>query len=256
MPWRLAVLAAVLALMLAAETFWAARPWHDGRLKRLLFHGAVMASNSAVSRLLIVPPLLAWATVVRARGWGLAPLLGLAGWREVAASVVVLDFLDYVWHVMNHRVFFLWRFHRAHHVDTHVDTTTALRFHPGELALSGLMKAGWLAAWGPSAFAFALFETLITGYAQFHHANIDFPDPVERALRWAHMTPRLHAAHHTAALRTRDANFSTIFLWWDRLFGTFQEADGGELETLGLPEGRRSDLSPAAFLAAPVRLGP
>jgi sterol desaturase/sphingolipid hydroxylase (fatty acid hydroxylase superfamily) len=68
------------------------------------------------------------------------------------------------------------------------------------------------------------------------------------------MTPRLHAAHHTVALRSRDANYATVFLWWDRLFGSFAEADPEELKTLGLAEGRTTDLSYAALWAAPVRL--
>lgn len=253
---RLAALLAVLCLMLAAETVRPARAWRDSRLRRLGFHLAVAVSNSIVMRALVLPPLMAWAAFVHGKGWGLAGALRLSGWPEVAASVVVLDLFDYWWHRLNHKVSFFWRFHRAHHADTHVDATTSLRFHLGELVLSAGMKASWLLAWGPSALGFALFETAITAYAQFHHANLDLPDRAEGLLRLVHMTPRLHAAHHTVTLRTRDANYSTIFLWWDRLFGTFQEADAGELRALGLPEGRAGDLSWGAFLAAPVRLGP
>jgi sterol desaturase/sphingolipid hydroxylase (fatty acid hydroxylase superfamily) len=240
--------------MYAAETAFPARPWAQPRLKRLGFHALVTAVNTLLYRLLLAAPLLALAAAVHARGWGLAGALGLRGPAEAAASLVVLDMLNYWWHRWNHRVGFLWRFHRAHHYDTHVDVTTSLRFHFGELALSGGVKAFWLLAWGPSPAAFLLFEAAITAFAQFHHGNIDFPDPLERALRWVWMTPRLHAAHHTVALRSRDANYSTILLWWDRLFGSFAEADPAELKALGLAEGRTTDLSYAAFWAAPVRL--
>ena len=91
-------------------------------------------------------------------------------------------------------------------------------------------------------------------FAQFHHANIDFPDPVEKVLRWFFMTPRLHAAHHTVALRSRDANYSTVFLAWDYIFGTFQEADYKELDELGISQGRNSDLSFIALLKSPISL--
>jgi sterol desaturase/sphingolipid hydroxylase (fatty acid hydroxylase superfamily) len=97
--------------------------------------------------------------------------------------------------------------------------------------------------WGPSLSAFMIFEAGITAYSQFHHSDIDFPDAVEEKLRWIHMTPRVHASHHTVSLRTRDANYSTIFSLWDRVFGTFQEPDSQEIKQLGLPEGREDVLS-------------
>lgn len=256
MSWRAAVFLLVLAVMLAAETVRAARPWRDGRGRRLAFHLGLAAVNTVFMRLLVAGPLAAWTGFVHGRGWGGAGLLGLSGWVEVLSGLLVLDLCDYWWHRLNHRVAFFWRFHRAHHSDTHLDATTSLRFHLGELLLSGAAKALWILAWGPSLLAFAVFETAITAYAQFHHANIDLPPGVERLVRLVHMTPRLHAAHHTAERRTRDMNFSTVFLWWDMLFGTLAEAREEELAVLGLPEGRHSDLSPGWFLAAPLRLGP
>lgn len=254
MPWRPAVFLGVLGLMLAAETAFPARPWAAPRLKRLGFHALVAGVNSFLYRALLAAPLLALAAAVHARGLGLGARLGLEGPAEVLASLVVLDLLNYWWHRWNHRVPLLWRFHRAHHSDTHVDVTTSLRFHFGELAISGGLKAFWILAWGPSPLAFLVFEAAITAFAQFHHANIDLPEPVERFVRLVHMTPRLHAAHHTVSLRSRDANYATIFLWWDRLFGSFAEADPEELKTLGLQEGRTTDLSYAALWAAPARL--
>jgi sterol desaturase/sphingolipid hydroxylase (fatty acid hydroxylase superfamily) len=34
----------------------------------------------------------------------------------------------YVWHRLNHRVPWLWRFHLVHHTDLDLDVSTALRF--------------------------------------------------------------------------------------------------------------------------------
>jgi hypothetical protein len=127
-------------------------------------------------------PFLLWAVYVEEEGWGLSRWLGLVGWIEILLSIVVLDLFDYLWHRANHHVRFLWRFHKAHHADTAMDVTTALRFHPGELLLSALMKAVWIAVWGPTVIAWFLFEALVSLCAQFHHSNIDFPNPVERWL--------------------------------------------------------------------------
>lgn len=113
------------------------------------------------------------------------------------------------------------------------------------------MKAIWILILGPSLAGFMIFEAGITAYSQFHHSNIDFPDKWEKRLRWLHMTPRLHASHHTVSSRTRSANYSTVFLAWDRIFGTLKEPDFGEMKLLGLAEGRKTDLSPLAFMKAP-----
>lgn len=242
-----------LAAMLAAESLRPARPWRTPRGRRLRFHLGLSVFNSLAYRLLAGAPLLLWVAYVHGRGWGAVGLWGLSGLPEVLTTLVVCDGWDYWWHRFNHRVPLLWRFHKVHHMDTHVDATTSLRFHIGELLLSAAAKAGWVLIWGPSVLAFAVFETAITLFAQFHHANVDFPDRVERAVRLVHMTPRLHAAHHTVSLRTRDNNFSTVFLWWDRLFGTFREADYREMETLGLPEGRETYLSFKDLLLWPAR---
>jgi sterol desaturase/sphingolipid hydroxylase (fatty acid hydroxylase superfamily) len=207
--------------------------------------------NTIFVRILVAAPLVLWADFLRDNNLSLSSHLGLSGWQEILASLVVLDLFDYWWHRFNHTVPFLWRFHRVHHLDTHVDVTTSLRFHIGELLLSGVAKALWILMWGPSALAFAIFETAITAYSQFHHSNIDFPDRVERLVRWIHMTPRLHAGHHTVSLRTRDANFSTIFLVWDRLFKTLREPETSEMKLLGLPEGREGYLSFWRMLKAP-----
>ena len=172
---------------------------------------------------------------------------------RIIASVIVLDLFDYVWHRLNHRVGTLWRFHKVHHVDTHVDVTTALRFHPGELFISAFAKALWIVIWGPSLWGFAAFEISISLAAQFHHSNIDFPRPVERVLRLFIVTPRFHTSHHTVARRTGDANFATIFILWDRIFGTYREPDDREMQTLGLPEGRDDYLSFQAWLTQPFR---
>ncbi|MBI4549603.1 MAG: sterol desaturase family protein [Candidatus Omnitrophica bacterium] len=243
----------VLALMGVAESFWRAREWETPRWRRWRFHLGVSVFNTVLTRLVAGAPLYGALAFVESRSWGVARWLGLKGVWEIAVTLVFFDALDYWWHRFNHRVPFLWNFHRLHHADTHVDVTTSLRFHPGELLLSSAVKFFWILFWGPSAVSFMIFEAAITGYAQFHHSNMDFPDAVESGLRWFHMTPRLHASHHTETLRTRDANFSTIFLLWDRIFGTLREPDREEMKRLGLPEARERYLDWREFMTAPLR---
>ena len=77
-----------------------------------------------------------WAVTVRQHGFGVFEAAALPYWTQVAATVIVLDVVAYLWHRANHRWALLWRFHAVHHSDVHFDASTAFRFHPGELLIS------------------------------------------------------------------------------------------------------------------------
>lgn len=253
---KLVVFVAGLLFFLGIETLLPARSWRTSRWHRLGFHAGVAAINTVLMRVLAYVPFLLWAVHVEEEGLGLSRWLGLVGWAEIVSAIVVLDFFDYLWHRANHRVRFLWRFHKAHHADTEMDVTTALRFHPGELLLSAFVKASWILIWGPTVVAWFLFEALISLCAQFHHSNIDFPDRVERWLSLVIVTPRFHASHHALDRRYGNGNFSTIFSLWDRLFGSYaRPADGGATtrgdNAMGLPDNRELAFSPLAWVTEP-----
>lgn len=253
---RLVVFVGGLTLFLLLETFFRARPWQDNRFKRLAFHASLAAVNTVLVRLLIYVPFLLWIVYVEEQGWGISRWLGLGGWVEVVASLIAIDLFDYVWHRANHQVPFLWRFHKAHHHDNEMDVSTALRFHPGELFLSAIAKASWVVIWGPSAIAWFVFEAMISLCAQFHHSNIDLPDPIERVLSRIIVTPRFHTSHHVVEREYGHANFSTIFSFWDPLFRTYNQAPIGPdrppaADGIGLPEARDLTLSYRAWFAEP-----
>lgn len=250
---RLLVFVGGLAFFYLVESLVHTRPWHSPRSRRLLFHAFLAVLNTVLLRLAVAGPLLYWTLVVQRHGWGLARWLGLSGLTEIVVTLVVLDFADYWWHLFNHRVPLLWRFHQAHHVDTHVDVTTALRFHPGELLMSGGFKALWLLLWGPSLLAAAVFEASVSLASQYHHSNFDYPDRVETALRTFNVTPRMHASHHSAITPTLNANFSTIFSFWDRLFGTYVCPTEEHLQVQGLRYGRSRGLNLGYWFAMPFQ---
>lgn len=255
---KLIVFLGGLLFFMGIETLAPKRPWRASRFKRLLFHGGIAALNTVLIRLLIYVPLLLWIVFVEQQGWGISRWLGLTGWVEILAALVVLDLFDYFWHRANHRVTFLWRFHKAHHADTAMDVSTALRFHPGELMISAFAKALWIVVWGPTAIAWFLFEATVSLCAQFHHTNIDFPDRIERVISAMIVTPRFHASHHAVDRRYGDANFSTIFSLWDHLFRSYQHPENGGATTiadnaLGLPEARDRAFLPGAWLVEPFQ---
>lgn len=249
--FKLALFVSGFLVMFAVETIRPCRKWDIARPIRLFFHAALSIFNSLILRLIAVTPLFLWLAFVNSKGWGMCSLFGLTGVSEILLSLVLLDMFDYWWHRWNHRVPFLWRFHKVHHVDTHVDVTTSLRFHPGELLISSALKAVWILIVGPSVWTFVIFEASVTLASQFHHTNVDFPDRVENAIRSIIVTPRYHAAHHTVSPRTGNNNFSTILILWDKMFDTYRQPDYEEMQTLGLPKGRATYLSFASTLKGP-----
>lgn len=250
---RLVIFLGGFSLFILLESIFPARAWQGKRTSRLFFHGVVAALNTVLVRILIYVPFLLWVVYVEQQGWGISRWLGLNGWFEIVLSLIMLDFFDYIWHRVNHRIPFLWRFHKAHHADTEMDVTTALRFHPGELFLSSFAKALWVLVWGPTAIAWFIFEGLISLCAQFHHSNIDLPERVEGVLSRVIVTPRFHTSHHIVDRRYGDANFSTIFSFWDPLFRSYNQMPGGHpaKDAIGLPEARDLSLSFRAWLTEP-----
>ena len=253
---RLIVFLGGLCFFLAIEQLLPARKGTMPRSRRAILHVGIATFNTFIVRLFIYVPLLAWIVYVEQKGWGIARWLGLNGWVEFFVSIVALDAFDYFWHKANHRVPLLWRFHKAHHSDNDLDLFTALRFHPGELLISSIVKASWIFIWGPSAVAWFLFEVCVSICAQMHHSNIDIPDELEKKLSQIVVTPRFHALHHLVERDYGDRNYSTIFSFWDRLFKTRARHLSKQTmmeKIIGLPEEREKTLSPSELLLEPFK---
>ena len=137
---RLWVFLIGLALFALLEALWPAGRRLGPRALRWLRHGTLAAANTVLMRSLVFVPLLLGAVWLEEQGWGLVRAIGLVGVPELIFSVLILDAFDYLWHRGNHRVAFLWRFHKVHHSDRALDVTTALRFHLGSYCFRASLK--------------------------------------------------------------------------------------------------------------------
>ncbi len=165
---------------------------------------------------LIVLPLTAWAA---SHAWAWRPDWW-QGWTGLALDILLLDLLIYWWHRANHELPFLWRFHEVHHLDRFLDTTSALRFHFGEVLLSALARASIILLLGFPLASVLAFEAIILVCAIFPHSNLRLPGALERALAKVIITPSIHWVHHHAVRADTDSNYGTLFSFWDPLFGT------------------------------------
>ncbi|HEY3147211.1 MAG TPA: sterol desaturase family protein [Dongiaceae bacterium] len=189
--------------------------------------------NSALSALVVVP-ITAWAALDAP--WRRADLLGTAvpAWVWLVVDLVLLDLWIYWWHRANHEWTPLWRFHEVHHRDRHLDATTALRFHFGEVAISAGARAVVIVALAIPLSSVIAFETLVLVATVFHHANWRIPPAIEANLARIIITPSRHWVHHHNVRADTDSTYGTIFSFWDRLFGTTTPTRRSALMPLGV----------------------
>jgi sterol desaturase/sphingolipid hydroxylase (fatty acid hydroxylase superfamily) len=159
---------------------------------------------------------------VALRRSGLLGKLRLPLWVELPVAIALLDYTLYVWHVLTHRVGFLWRFHLVHHADVDLDVSTALRFHFGELTLSVIFRCAQIGLIGAVPLSLSVWQTLLLVSILFHHSNVRLPPRIEANLSRLVMTPRLHGIHHAASAADTDSNFSSGLTLWDRLHRTLR----------------------------------
>lgn len=151
---------------------------------------------------------------------GALNLIRLPYFIPIIASVFILDFVAYIWHIINHRIDFLWRFHATHHSDPHMEASTAYRFHLGELILSFIIRLSVFLITGIPLEGLILFEMIYTFNNLFIHSDIKVPQPIEKAWGLVFVTPKMHVVHHSEKRSQHDSNYGTIFSIWDRLFKT------------------------------------
>ena len=133
---------------------------------------------------------------------------------------MILDLGVFIQHIIFHKVSFLWNIHAIHHSDTHLDVSSALRFHPLEIGLSVGIKAALILIFGLSAVGVIIFEVLLNLSAMFNHSNFQLKGKVEKYLRLIIVTPDFHRVHHHPDKGNTNSNYGFFLSLWDRIFMT------------------------------------
>lgn len=238
---RLSVFLGIFVCMALLEARYPARKAVLDRKTRWVGNLSMVVLGALISRVLLPATLVGVSVWAQQEGFGLfnvmlgyaqsgSSLTGISDDVEssgvvfaaiVTLSVILLDMIIYWQHRLFHTVPLLWRFHKMHHADSHVDTTTGLRFHPVEIGISLGVKAAAVTLLGIPAVAIVIFEVALNGFALFNHANIrlsqKWDDRVGRVL----ITQRLHRIHHSQAKAESNSNYGFSVSWWDRLFNSF-----------------------------------
>jgi len=160
-----------------------------------------------------------WAV---AHQFGLMQLFSMPLWAFMLVGLLLLDLIGaYFIHWVEHKTKWMWKFHMVHHADTHVDTTTANRHHPGESIFRAVFTTLGVLICGAPMWLVMLYQGLSALLSQFNHANIRLPLWLDTAIRWFIVSPNMHKVHHHFQRPQTDSNYGNIFSIWDRLLGTF-----------------------------------
>jgi sterol desaturase/sphingolipid hydroxylase (fatty acid hydroxylase superfamily) len=228
---RLGIFLGVFTLMAVWEILAPRRRLTQSKSNRWLNNIGLVVLNTVVVRLAFPVAAVGVAAYAAQQQWGLFNQISAPGWLAVIATVVILDGIIYLQHVMFHAVPAFWRLHRVHHADLDFDVTTGSRFHTIEILLSMLIKFAAIVLLGPPLAAVVIFEVLLNATAMFNHSNVRIPLALDRVVRLFIVTPDMHRVHHSHHAHETNSNFGFNLSLWDRVFGTYRaQPDDGHTD--------------------------
>ena len=214
------ILVVVFAILFLLEGAFQLRVRKATRIRRVFVNALFAIPGLIGLRLILLPAMVFIAYKNQEWKIGINYLYEVPLWIESMIAFLLLDYANYLWHVLNHKVPLLWRFHLVHHTDLDLDVTTAIRFHFGEMITSVFFRGLAVLIVGASPMLVLIYEIVFEAATQFHHSNWRLPFRLEKLLNRLVVTPRMHGIHHSVVRRETDSNYSVIFSFWDRLHRT------------------------------------
>lgn len=225
-----------IAIFLTLEHFWPHSKDRKNRIGHLVNNSGLLIISTVIN-FFISFILIAWVEYVERNNIGLMNLLNLSDTVKAFLGIIVLDFTSYFIHRLIHKSKFIWRFHRVHHSEIDMDSSTSFKFHPLEAVIVFPALLAAIGLMGISFPAIVLYNVIILPMFFILHSNLRYPKWVETIFSPIFATPAFHRVHHSDEQKYTDSNFGDIFSLWDRLFGTFQKVDSENID-FGLKEYR------------------
>jgi len=143
--------------------------------------------------------------------------LGNNGW-VFGACFILADFIYYWFHRTSHSWLPLWAFHHVHHSSPNMNLTSAYRLNWfGALVSPVFFVPLALLGFPPEYIVLSYALNLL--YQFFLHTEaVGKLGAIEGVID----TPSAHRVHHGQNEIYIDKNFGGVFMWWDRLFNTYQ----------------------------------
>lgn len=157
---------------------------------------------------------------ISAKSLAVVDLTTMPAWLQLLVFFVVLDFVQWITHILLHRFSFLWEFHKVHHSVKEMGFAAHLRYHWMENILYKPLKTIGVMVLGgfePEQAYIVHFAAISIGH--FNHANIKI---TWGPLKYIFNNPVMHLYHHAYILPKNryGVNFGISLSLWDYLFKT------------------------------------
>ena len=141
----------------------------------------------------------------------------LPSWLSLLLAFLLMDFLRWLQHAIQHKQPWLWQFHAVHHSQRDMNLFSDFRIHPVDLMVRPTVYFLPLAIFGVSPPEMVWLGLILVWQARLYHANVRMNFG---PLRYLFVTPQSHRIHHSVEARHHDKNFGACLSIWDRVFGT------------------------------------
>jgi sterol desaturase/sphingolipid hydroxylase (fatty acid hydroxylase superfamily) len=203
---------AVLLIALEAAVFSCVRVPRDKRSRWLgIKSGALSFGLGGLVSGTVTLAAQAWFFEHRVFDLGLGPL-------AFVVALLMLDLMFYVQHRASHEMRLLWALHVVHHSSRHYDLTAGVRGSVFDPLLTFWFHA-WIPLLGIHPLIVVIVDTAFKFYGLAYHTEavgrLGILDDVL-------VTPSNHRAHHGKDVEYLDCNYGGLFVWWDKLCGTYR----------------------------------
>jgi sterol desaturase/sphingolipid hydroxylase (fatty acid hydroxylase superfamily) len=219
---RLTAFFGIFAILAVAEVIAPRRKLSVSKRWRWFNNLALTGLDVITVRVIFGAAVIKTAIFAQENGWGVLNYLQAPYLLRFLVTIVFLDFMIYIQHVLSHALPIFWRLHMVHHTDLDFDVTTAARFHPLEIIISLVYKLALIVVTGAEPVAVLAFEIILNGAAQFNHSNLNIPAGLDSVLRRFIITPDFHRVHHSVKIVETNSNYGFFVPYWDYLRGTYR----------------------------------
>lgn len=142
-------------------------------------------------------------------------------WWVWVLLILATDLVWYWYHRLGHQVNFLWAAHIVHHQSEEFNLTVSARITTFQALIRNIFWCA-LPFIGFHPIMVVVILTVHGAYSFFTHTQmIGKLGWLENVL----ITPSLHGIHHASDEKYLDKNYGDVFVFWDKLFGTFQKEE-------------------------------
>jgi sterol desaturase/sphingolipid hydroxylase (fatty acid hydroxylase superfamily) len=154
-------------------------------------------------------------------------------WLQFLVLFLLSDLKNYWKHRLFHSLQSLWKLHSFHHSATEFVSLSSHRGHLAEGAIAIIIEAVFWKLAGVSPVHIIYLAYLTELQQLFQHSNLT--QNWGWVGKYILVSPAAHKIHHSTQEKHFNKNFGTVFIFWDRLFGTYYQPKN-ERFALGIPD--------------------